>query len=152
MPIPRGWLTPCPSTTSRSGNASSRANASSRQGASRKASSSRPGWSYSDGYGVPLIRSKASAASRSFLTLTPTNATPSSAVSAATSALPIEAANRESVLQHFVFFLVGVLAPAALDGDDLVDQLLAVGAAGGHVSAIQRPESGLIVRASYPTD
>jgi prephenate dehydrogenase len=39
-----------------------------------------------------------------------------------------------------------------LDGDDLVDQLLAVGAAGGHVSAIQRPESGLIVRASYPTD
>ena len=39
---------------------------------SRKRSSSVPGWSYSDGYGVPLTRSKASAASRSFLTLTPT--------------------------------------------------------------------------------
>lgn len=34
------------------------------------------------------------------------------AVSATTSLLPIEAANRESVLQHFVFFLVGVLAPS----------------------------------------
>jgi len=44
------------------------------------------------------------------------------------------------------------LSEVTLDGDDLVDQLLAVGAAGGHVSAIQRPESGLIVRASYPTD
>ena len=35
-------------------------------------------------------------------------------VSAAASMLPIEAANRESVLQHFVFFLAGALAPALL--------------------------------------
>ena len=33
------------------------------------------------------------------------------AVSASSSLLPIEAANRESLLQHFVFFVVGVLVP-----------------------------------------
>jgi uncharacterized membrane protein YcfT len=38
------------------------------------------------------------------------------AVSAITSLLPVEAANRESVLQHFVYFLAGVLLPGLVRG------------------------------------
>ena len=44
------------------------------------------------------------------------------------------------------------LAEVKLDGDDLVDQLLAVGAAGGHVSGISRTDSGLVVNAWYPDE
>jgi hypothetical protein len=39
-----------------------------------------------------------------------------------------------------------------LDGDDLVDQLLAVGAAGGHVSAVRRGDGGPVVSAWYPEE
>jgi prephenate dehydrogenase len=42
------------------------------------------------------------------------------------------------------------LRAVTLDGDDLVDQLLAVGMAGGHVAGLERTESGLVVQASYP--
>ena len=42
------------------------------------------------------------------------------------------------------------LSKVTLDGDDLVDQLLAVGAAGGHVSGIDQDENGLSVSAWYP--
>jgi len=45
-----------------------------------------------------------------------------------------------------------LLTEVTLDGEDLIDQLLAVGAAGGHVSGITRGEAGLIVRAWYPAD
>ena len=37
-----------------------------------------------------------------------------------------------------------------LDGDDLVDQLLAVGAAGGHVSGVRRTDAGPVISAWYP--
>ncbi len=46
----------------------------------------------------------------------------------------------------------GALRPVTLDGDDLVDQLLAVGAAGGHVSAVRRTDAGPVVSAWYPDD
>jgi uncharacterized membrane protein YcfT len=49
-------------------------------------------------------------------------------VSALTSVLPIEAANRESVVQHFVFFLAGVLFPS------LARQVAELRA--GHVTAV----------------
>lgn len=42
------------------------------------------------------------------------------------------------------------LTPVTLAGDDLVDQLLSVGMAGGHVSAVERTPAGLSVRAWYP--
>lgn len=42
------------------------------------------------------------------------------------------------------------LQPVTLQGDDLVDQLLSVGAAGGHVSALSRGASGIVVDAWYP--
>ncbi len=42
------------------------------------------------------------------------------------------------------------LHPVTLDGDELVDQLLAVGAAGGHVSGLRTAASGLVVDAWYP--
>jgi prephenate dehydrogenase len=44
------------------------------------------------------------------------------------------------------------LQPVTLDGDDLVDQLLAVGAAGGHVSAVRRGDDGPVVSAWYPEE
>jgi len=44
------------------------------------------------------------------------------------------------------------LTEVTLEGADLVDQLLAVGAAGGHVSRIQRGASGLTVDAWYPDE
>ncbi len=44
----------------------------------------------------------------------------------------------------------GDLSPVTLDGDDLVDQLLAVGAAGGHVSAVRCGNAGPVVDAWYP--
>jgi prephenate dehydrogenase len=42
------------------------------------------------------------------------------------------------------------LVQVRLDGDDMVDQLLSVGAAGGHVSGIDRGGHGLTVQAWYP--
>jgi prephenate dehydrogenase len=42
------------------------------------------------------------------------------------------------------------LFSVTLDGEDLIDQLLAVGAAGGHVSGIARTPSGLVADAWYP--
>jgi prephenate dehydrogenase len=42
------------------------------------------------------------------------------------------------------------LGAVTLDGDDLIDQLLAVGAAGGHVTGLQRTGSGLVISAWYP--
>jgi len=42
------------------------------------------------------------------------------------------------------------LVRVRLDGDDMVDQLLSVGAAGGHVSGIDRGGHGLTVQAWYP--
>jgi prephenate dehydrogenase len=44
------------------------------------------------------------------------------------------------------------LSPVTLDGDDLLDQLLAVGAAGGHVSGLERTAAGLAIRAWYPDE
>lgn len=44
------------------------------------------------------------------------------------------------------------LAEVKLDGDDMVDQLLAVGAAGGHVSGITQTDAGLVVKAWYPEE
>jgi prephenate dehydrogenase len=44
------------------------------------------------------------------------------------------------------------LAEIKLDDDDLVDQLLAVGAAGGHVSGLTRSGSSLVVTAWYPDE
>ena len=44
------------------------------------------------------------------------------------------------------------LRPTDLVGDDLVDELLAVGSAGGHVSGIVRAPTGLRVRAWFPLD
>jgi prephenate dehydrogenase len=44
----------------------------------------------------------------------------------------------------------GDLITVSLDGDDLVDQLLSVGAAGGHVSGISGSDSAPVVEASYP--
>ena len=44
------------------------------------------------------------------------------------------------------------LAEVKLDGEDMIDQLLAVGAAGGHVSGIDRSEDGLVVNAWYPNE
>lgn len=44
------------------------------------------------------------------------------------------------------------LAAVTLDGDELTDQLLAVGAAGGHVSGVQRTDDGLTVSAWYPAE
>ncbi len=44
------------------------------------------------------------------------------------------------------------LQPTTLRGDDLVEQLLAVGAAGGHVSGLERDSQGLAVQAWYPDD
>lgn len=43
------------------------------------------------------------------------------------------------------------LEPITLSGDEMVEQLLSVGAAGGHVTAIHAGPGGLIVRAMYPT-
>ncbi len=42
------------------------------------------------------------------------------------------------------------LEAVTLSGDDLVDQLLAVGSSGGHVSAIERTGDGLVVSAWFP--
>jgi len=44
------------------------------------------------------------------------------------------------------------LQPTTLRGDDLIEQLLAVGAAGGHVSGLQRESGGLVVQAWYPDE
>ncbi len=44
------------------------------------------------------------------------------------------------------------LAEVKLEGEDMVDQLLAVGAAGGHVSGINRSADGLVVHAWYPDE
>ena len=44
------------------------------------------------------------------------------------------------------------LAAVTLDGDELVDQLLAVGAAGGHVSGVARAAGGLKISAWYPDE
>jgi prephenate dehydrogenase len=44
------------------------------------------------------------------------------------------------------------LQPTTLRGDDLIEQLLAVGAAGGHVSGLVRESAGLAVRAWYPDE
>jgi prephenate dehydrogenase len=44
------------------------------------------------------------------------------------------------------------LVEVKLDGEDMVDQLLAVGAAGGHVSGITRTPDGLAVNAWYPDE
>ena len=44
------------------------------------------------------------------------------------------------------------LQPTTLRGDDLIEQLLAVGAAGGHVSGLQRDSTGLAVQAWYPDE
>ena len=44
------------------------------------------------------------------------------------------------------------LQPTTLRGDDLVEQLLAVGAAGGHVSGLGRDPDGLAVQAWYPDE
>ena len=44
------------------------------------------------------------------------------------------------------------LSAVTLDGDDLLDQLLAVGAAGGHVSGIERTGNGLSISAWYPDE
>ena len=46
----------------------------------------------------------------------------------------------------------GGLAAVSLEGDDMVDQLLAVGAAGGHVAGIRSTGSELTVDAWYPDD
>ena len=40
----------------------------------------------------------------------------------------------------------------SLAGEDLVDQLLAVGAAGGSVTGVVRNDGALTVRAWYPDD
>jgi len=37
-----------------------------------------------------------------------------------------------------------------LEGAEMVDQLLAVGMAGGHVSGFERTPSGLAIKAWYP--
>lgn len=42
------------------------------------------------------------------------------------------------------------LMSVQLDGDDLVDQLLSVGVAGGHVSAVHGPDDAPVVDAHYP--
>lgn len=42
------------------------------------------------------------------------------------------------------------LIDVQLDGDDLIDQLLSVGSAGGHVSGISGPDASPVVAASYP--
>ena len=42
------------------------------------------------------------------------------------------------------------LSAVNLKGHDLIDQLLAVGVAGGHVSGLEQTESGLVIRAWYP--
>lgn len=70
------------------------------------------------------------------------------AVSAVASLLPIEAANRESVLQHFVYFLAGVLVPALprrvaeLRGRHVTSALAAGAAAvGGGALVLGLPES-----------
>jgi prephenate dehydrogenase len=44
------------------------------------------------------------------------------------------------------------LSAVTLDGDELVDQLLAVGAAGGHVSGVERTAGGLKISAWYPDE
>jgi prephenate dehydrogenase len=44
------------------------------------------------------------------------------------------------------------LVPVTLAGNELVDQLLAVGSAGGHVSGLARGDGGLVIRAWYPED
>ena len=44
------------------------------------------------------------------------------------------------------------LLPVSLAGEDLVDQLLAVGAAGGSVTGVVRNDGALTVRAWYPDD
>jgi prephenate dehydrogenase len=44
------------------------------------------------------------------------------------------------------------LAEVKLDGDDMVDQLLSVGAAGGHVSEITRSGDRLVISAWYPDE
>jgi prephenate dehydrogenase len=44
------------------------------------------------------------------------------------------------------------LRPTTLRGDDLIEQLLAVGAAGGHVSGLGRDSRGLAVQAWYPDE
>ena len=44
------------------------------------------------------------------------------------------------------------LTRMTLDGEDLLDQLLAVGAAGGHVSAVHRTDTGPSVTAWYPDE
>jgi len=44
------------------------------------------------------------------------------------------------------------LQPTTLRGDDLIEQLLAVGAAGGHVSGLERDSTGLAVQAWYPDE
>jgi prephenate dehydrogenase len=44
------------------------------------------------------------------------------------------------------------LSAVTLDGDQLLDQLLAVGAAGGHVSGIDRTDSGITISAWYPDE
>ena len=42
------------------------------------------------------------------------------------------------------------LRAVTLDGEDMIDQLLAVGMAGGHVSGLERTGSELAVKAWYP--
>ena len=44
----------------------------------------------------------------------------------------------------------GGLAPLTLSGDDLFDQLVSVGASGGHVTAVSGTGADLTVEAMYP--
>jgi prephenate dehydrogenase len=44
------------------------------------------------------------------------------------------------------------LSPVTMAGEDLLDQLLAVGAAGGHISAVERGPDGLRVQGWYPDE
>lgn len=44
------------------------------------------------------------------------------------------------------------LEPVTLDGADLIEQLLSMGLAGGHVTGVERAEGGYRISATYPAD
>nr|WP_240188824.1 prephenate dehydrogenase [Nakamurella flavida] len=46
----------------------------------------------------------------------------------------------------------GTLVPVTLQGADLIEQLLSIGAAGGHVTGVGAGAGGPVVRAHFPTD
>ena len=46
----------------------------------------------------------------------------------------------------------GTLVPVTLQGADLVEQLLSIGAAGGHVTGVRAGGDGPVVQAHFPTD